>query len=253
MKIWPESIKAGLKKMVHRIPALYKLYRGIYVVPVEWHQKMLLRHRLRKFGLEILTKIEESFRGLPIGYFANFGTLLGIVRENDFIRYDDDIDIGILPGFHNFPRMIDALLANGFIFKRGFEYDGKITELAFWYKGIAVDFFFNESCEENDDRAGKMWYQEYSTGGYIPGLDDRVAALKCRRIYFPAVSALKKVAFKGLMVNIPENTEEYLTAVYGDNWRTPIKGWTTADSKLDMEVIESPAYVIGLNASRRQP
>ena len=96
-----------------------------------------------------------------------------------------------------------------------------------------------------------MYYQEYSTGGVIPNASERVTAISTRRIYCPIVHELHPCMFKGVKVFVPSNAEEYLDAVFGTNWKTPIKNWTTADSKLDLVPVDMPAYVIGLEVARK--
>ena len=45
---------------------------------------------------EALNNICDILSQSKIKYFLDQGTLLGVVRDNDFISWDDDIDIGIV-------------------------------------------------------------------------------------------------------------------------------------------------------------
>ena len=50
------------------------------------------RKRLQKYGYNILNEIDNLFSYNNIEYFAEFGTLLGIVREKQLLLHDTDID-----------------------------------------------------------------------------------------------------------------------------------------------------------------
>ena len=49
-----------------------------------------------RIQLKLLNKLEEVCKKHGISYFAVCGTLLGAVRHNGFIPWDDDMDVGLL-------------------------------------------------------------------------------------------------------------------------------------------------------------
>ena len=58
-------------------------------------------------SLEILAVIDKICRKHKIRYYADFGTLLGAVRENNFIAWDDDLDIMMLrDDFERFVKVV---------------------------------------------------------------------------------------------------------------------------------------------------
>lgn len=46
--------------------------------------------------LEVLAQLDDICMQYGLHYFAMYGTMLGAVRDNGFIPWDDDINIGIL-------------------------------------------------------------------------------------------------------------------------------------------------------------
>ena len=55
------------------------------------------RVNLQRHGKEFLADIYDASREVGIRPFLMWGTLLGCVREGDFLPTDRDIDLGILP------------------------------------------------------------------------------------------------------------------------------------------------------------
>lgn len=61
-------------------------------------------------GIEILMEIDRLCRKYGIPYFADFGTLLGAVRHNGYIPWDDDLDIVMFrDDYMKFLRVADEL------------------------------------------------------------------------------------------------------------------------------------------------
>ncbi len=57
--------------------------------------------RKREILREMLVLIDERFRAAEIPYFITGGTLLGALRHQDVIPWDDDNDVGILAEDHD--------------------------------------------------------------------------------------------------------------------------------------------------------
>ena len=211
----------------------------------EKRHKKVACARLRKYGVEILDLIAKALTDLNVPYFADYGTLLGIIREAGFIRHDNDLDFGVMPGFSKKKEMLMALLSVGFTFKRAFEFNGKITEISLIYKDVPVDFFFNEETEKGEE----MWAYTYSTGGYIPKPQERFPVLASYRDCRPRVSALVNAEIYGRRVPIPEDAEKLIAITYGNDWRIPKSAWTpnVTSNQPSLRLVYGEAYVIGEN------
>lgn len=72
-------------------------------------------HKLREKELELLTVFMDVCHQLKLSWFVVEGTLLGAVRHQGFIPWDDDIDVGMLrEDYEQFLEKAQALLPEGF-------------------------------------------------------------------------------------------------------------------------------------------
>lgn len=58
-------------------------------------KRKLTIEEIKQYSLEILKDIKRVCRELNLTYFLDSGTLLGAVRHNGFIPWDDDIDVSM--------------------------------------------------------------------------------------------------------------------------------------------------------------
>ncbi len=56
-----------------------------------------IRQLWQKKKYKALSEVHRVFSQEKISYFVDFGTLLAMIREKDFLMYDSDLDFGILP------------------------------------------------------------------------------------------------------------------------------------------------------------
>jgi phosphorylcholine metabolism protein LicD len=135
--------------------------------------------------------------------FLMWGTLLGCVREGGFLKYDHDIDVGILA--RDWPKrslLIEAMRRRGY----GLEYCNKY-KIRFIGRDLLgkmdVDVFFPWE--------GKMIccldHETDKSGAWFP-LD--------------AFNNFRSLTFLDTRVSIPDPPERVLETAYGD-WRTPVK------------------------------
>lgn len=162
---------------------------------------MNARHALE--NLVAAVRALASCRARP---FLVDGTLLGAVREGGFIAHDRDVDLGVFIEELRLPDMIRAMKREGFTHRRTFGSPALGLELAFRRAGIKVDVFFYYL-----DDAGRF-HAAWPAGGR-----------PLRYSYWPF--GLAPLAFLGHTFSAPDDTERFLAAKYGPEWRTPVVEW----------------------------
>lgn len=159
------------------------LYRGIKVIDKEKAAKNL--HILK----ELLDKYNVEFQ-------LAYGTLLGAVRDKDFISHDEDCDLIVLSEYkQKFIDLLPLLSENGFDVVR---YDRRDL-LSIMRDGEYIDIYF---------------FRPYVEDLRISGCDLSPAFL---------LESTTEFEFKGYFFRVPEQYEEFLKFEYGENWRTPIQ------------------------------
>ena len=171
---------------------------------------------IHKVLLENFKKTAEIFDKHGFKYWASDGTLLGSVRDNGIIEYDDDIDISILK--EDYMRLInDKKIHNDFnrsglhLLKPNVD-DSKINTMRI-VKVVTKN-------ELNDYTKNKIFIdimpREKISNRYI--LSVKHARDMWPNSYFNdnELFPLKKNKFNNLTINIPNNPIPYLERVYGD-------------------------------------
>lgn len=187
---------------------------------------------LKKEGLELIDGIEETLKEYGIVYFADFGTLLGIIRDHNFISWDNDIDYGILISDNFDWNLFEKHMNKSEFYKiRQFSLHEKIREQTYRKGDLTVDFFGHKNDEVNG-----VVYGFYRKNGYIYHSKHD---FHVREAKFIKIEKTKREAFLGIEVNVPENAEEYLASVYSENWRIPDPNWTDdAKDRKNIEVLQ---------------
>lgn len=173
---------------------------------------------LKKEGLALIKKLEEALCDSGYLYFATCGTLLGIVRDNEFINGDNDVDYSIYtPDDFDWTTFEKKLNKFGFLKIRQFKVKGVIREQTYMRGKLTVDFFtiFERDGEFYSNGFFKM-------NDFIYSSPDEYSI---REVRFIPVFHTQKVTFKGIQVTIPESIEEVLVCCYGDSWRIPDPDW----------------------------
>lgn len=152
----------------------------------------------KKIAEENLLDLKKVLDDEGIRFMLIAGTLLGAVREHDFITHDEDIDLAFLNEdkqrvFDILPKLINI----GFKIAR---YD-KRELMSIIRNGEYIDlYFFKPKKGEHGVRTCSGWL-----------------------ILDKFLTRYGELNFKGEKFYVPEDYKEFLKCEYGDDWMTPVK------------------------------
>lgn len=159
-------------------------------------QPVNLYHGRKKIDKEIAQENLLILRGVlantDIRWGLIFGTLLGAIRENDFIAHDEDTDVYIFE--EDRQKCVDILWE---LKKCGFEvarYENALLSII--RKNEYIDFYFFK----------KGLFGRRSDGYYVP------------RIHFSSTESIKLFHFDFPTLYKPNS---YLEYTYGKDWKIP--------------------------------
>ncbi|OHD13303.1 MAG: hypothetical protein A2Z96_03120 [Spirochaetes bacterium GWB1_48_6] len=153
----------------------------------------------REIALKNLTIARDILGAKGIPMFLHFGTLLGALREKDFIAHDDDTDVGVYGSDKKaIQALIPALKAAGFeiVYTR----DERLYK--FKRQGEDLDFFF---AYEKKNLFGRRW-----------DLEGR-ASIPARHL-----DTLDETEFLGERFKVPHDPYAVVRNLYGRTWNVPI-------------------------------
>ena len=213
-----QQVLHGVRVAVVKIPGCAALVNQ-FLGWLARRQSSLSRKYLHDNGMKVHGLIYETLTQNGVSYFADHGTLLGLIRDNGVIAHDKDMDFSIPPD-ESFARVYAALSKKGFSILHGFMLNDALEEMTLCYQGLSIDFF---RCHRiGNDLGHYVFINDYApkTGTLL-----RTWAHERKR---PPLAGLETREFGAncpVKVSIPQNAVEYLTASYG-NWQVP-------DSKTD--------------------
>ena len=200
--------------------------------------KIKLDEKYLEKSLRLLERATTLLEKYNIPYWLEGGTLLGIIRENRLLPWDNDLDISIRSeDFDRLRRILPKFYYRGMIAKvREHKIDdppfqkGEVrlikvyaTKYLFFKTPLVLDIFVKKKLDD----------QYY----WVVGVKRRAKKAVPARFY----DELTTVQFNHKTYSIPKLTDEYLTYRYGD-WRTPVKTWNfIKDDQSTVSVTERTA------------
>lgn len=162
-------------------------------------------------SFENLILFKEVMDSQNIEFMLVYGTLLGVIRDHNFISHDEDIDLALMKSDLN--RFLDAiplLQEKGFVIAR-YDRRGLISLIR---QGEYMDMYFYHA--KNDDLytcCGSLLPREF--------LDRRT-----------------EIDFKGAKFLVPKQYNSFLEFEYGENWKTPVQWVNFEQSKMKTSLNE---------------
>jgi len=161
----------------------------------------------------LLKEAKQILDQLGIAFFLRHGTCLGAVRDQAFIPWDDDLDLGSVIGLHGLTRELVEEAAVEFR-KHG-------------YSAEVIDSDLHMSVDLKKSGTQMDW-----TCYHI--IDDSIYQWPVVKIPVSLHENLKKIEFLGTTFMVPNPPEEYFRLKYGPDWMTPKQRGGVEQQVLDL-------------------
>ncbi len=161
----------------------------------------------------LLKEAKQILDQLGLVFFLRHGTCLGAVRDQAFIPWDDDIDIGSVIGLHG---LTDTLVEEAAVEFRKHGYDAGIIDSELH---LSVDL--KKSGVQMDWTCYRI-------------IDDSIYQWPVVKIPARLHENLKEIEFLGTTFMVPNPPEEYFRLKYGPNWMTPKEAGDYEQDVLDL-------------------
>ncbi|WP_454955325.1 LicD family protein [Gemella morbillorum] len=223
------SVLGDKKDIIKKLPII-KTLNNKANTELDSRRSSLLRENFQ----EVLKIIYNSQLN-KYDLWLDFGTLLGFYRENDFINHDLDMDFGIIINdYDDFLEKEKYLIKKGFSRTKEFYYKNRLVELSYSYKGLNVDFIVYRR---------KADVIESDTIFFMTNALGKPTRYEVYNYRLP-FSELEGHNFKAVEIKVPNNTREYLSKLYGEDFEVPNTNYNWKENPIYKRVSSEEANVI---------
>lgn len=208
--------------------------------------------------IKALSDVKNTLIEHNANYFLDTGTLLGAIRDKQFIPWDNDIDLGVVGG-----NISDIIAISKSLYKKGYNVTATKTNICVFksneYLDIGIKFYEIEDSRFiahlgkvngsrffssldlylSDQFILKKGYKRFKLIGLVAQLinncrfvlptkfiRNRIAPkIKYTEVIVSIpcqlLSSFEQYMFYNEYYNIPQNVNEYLVLRYGEDWNIP--------------------------------
>lgn len=214
-----------LKKILESNPKVKQITLVLYrsTLGAYYHRKE--NKNFLKNGKKVLKQADIAFKEIGVNYWLEFGTLLGAIRNKDFIKHDLDLDFGMF--LKDYSKNNEAILKkHGFKKIRSFTIDnGEYgREESYCYLGVTIDIFYFTKIPDSNQAychlfkplEGKSRDKTIrELGGLIP------------KEFKLEIKSIGSIQFLNKEYPIPLASENHLTDIYGSSYMIEDPTWET--------------------------